>query len=205
MNAVLEESFRIVSFAYVAVPHSATRDIEIGEYTIPKGATIMSSLSHVMYDPEHFPNPRIFNPDRFIDDNGIFKHNERVVPFGIGKRLCLGQSLAEKEFFLFMVGFLQKYDISPSPIKKLPSYTKKQTQEVTLGTGLAKDKEKIVKEFLGKTENPLDTILASTEKISQVTRGNQFMSNLVTSSQEALKKGSRAVLYADEDLSLIHI
>ena len=88
---------------------------------------------------------------------------------------------------------------SLASIKKLPSYTKKQTQEVTLGTGLAKDKEKIVKEFLGKTENPLDTILASTEKISQVTRGNQFMSNLVTSSQEALKKGSRAVLYADED------
>ena len=122
MNAVLEESFRVVSFLFIAVPHSATKDIEIGEYTIPKGATIMSSLSHVMYDPEHFPNPRIFNPDRFIDDNGIFKHDERVIPFGIGKRLCLGQSLAEKEFFLFMVGFLQKYDISPSPMKKLPSY-----------------------------------------------------------------------------------
>ena len=86
-----------------------------------------------------------------------------------------------------------------SSIKKLPSYTKKQTREVTLGTGLAKDKEKIVKEFLGKTENPLDTILASTEKISQVTRGNQFMSNLVTSSQKAIKDGARAVLYADED------
>ena len=122
VNAVLEESFRVVSFAFVAVPHSATQDIEIGEYTIPRGATIMSSLSHVMYDPEYFPNPRIFNPDRFIDANGIFKHNERVVPFGIGKRLCLGQSLAEKEFFLFMVGFLQKYDISPSPMKTLPSY-----------------------------------------------------------------------------------
>ena len=122
MNAVLEESFRVVSFAFVAVPHSPTKDIDVGMYTIPKGATIMSSLSHVMYDPEHFPNPYIFNPDRFIDDNGEFKHNERIVPFGIGKRLCLGQSLAEKEFFLFMAGFLQKYDISPAPGKELPSY-----------------------------------------------------------------------------------
>ena len=123
-NAVLEESFRVVSFAFVAVPHSATKDIEIGdgEYVIPKGATIMSSLSHIMYDPEHFSNPNIFNPDRFLDENGIFRHNERIVPFGIGKRYCLGQSLAEKEFFLFMAGFLQKYDIFPSPTKKLPSY-----------------------------------------------------------------------------------
>ena len=82
----------------------------------------MSSLTHVMYDPKYFPNPHMFNPDRFIDQNGIFKHNERVVPFGIGKRLCLGQSLAEKEFFLFMVGFLQQFDISPAPMKALPSY-----------------------------------------------------------------------------------
>ena len=121
-NAVLEESLRIVSFAFVAVPHSPTKDIEIGQYIIPKGSTIMSSLPHVMYDPEYFPNPHIFNPDRFIDQNGIFKHNERVVPFGIGKRLCLGQSLAEKEFFLFMVGILQQYDIIPAPMKALPSY-----------------------------------------------------------------------------------
>ena len=121
-NAVLEESLRIVSFAYVAVPHSATRDIVVGEHVIPKGTTIMSSLSDVMYDPKHFPNPETFNPDRFISKSGSFKHNERVIPFGIGKRYCLGQSLAEKEFFLFMTGFFQKYDISPSPMKKLPSY-----------------------------------------------------------------------------------
>merc|ERR1711997_832908 len=96
-NAVLEESFRVVSFASVAVPHSATKDIEI------------SDGKHVI-------------PNRFLDENGIFRHNERIVPFGIGKRYCLGQSLAEKEFFLFMAGFLQKYDIAPSPMKKLPSY-----------------------------------------------------------------------------------
>ena len=121
-NAVLQESFRIVAFAFTSVPHCATKDVEIGEYIIPKGATIMSSLVHVMYDPEHFPNPHNFNPDRFIDENGKFKNNERVIPFGIGKRYCLGHSLAEKEFFLFFTGLLQKYDISPPPMKPLPSY-----------------------------------------------------------------------------------
>ena len=96
---------------------------------------------------------------------------------------------------------------SLAAIKKLPTYVKKQPREVELGTGLAKDKEKIIKEFLGKTENPMDTILASTEKLSQVTRGNQFMTNLVTTSQNTIKeflrtkgdKGGKGVLYKDKD------
>jgi len=89
---------------------------------------------------------------------------------------------------------------SLAAIKKLPTYVKKQPGEVELGAGkLTPQKEKIIKEFLGKTENPMDTILASTEKLSQVTRGNQFMTNLVTTSQEAIKKGSRGVLYANRD------
>ena len=121
-NAILEESFRIVSLIFISLPHSATKDIEVGEYFIPKGTTIFSSLYHVMNDPQHFPQPSEFKPERFIDENGKFKHNERVVPFGIGKRYCIGQSLAEKEYFLFMVGLLQKFDIFPSPTKDLPSF-----------------------------------------------------------------------------------
>ena len=121
-NAVLQESFRIVSFAYTGVPHHALADVEVGEYVIPKGATVMPSLMHVMLDPEYFPNPNTFNPDRFIDENGIFKHDERVIPFGIGKRYCLGQALAEKEFFLFFTGILQKFDINPAPLTNLPSF-----------------------------------------------------------------------------------
>ena len=121
-NAVLQESFRCVSFAFTAIPHCTTKEVEIGKYIFPKGATIMASMVHIMHDPEYFSEPHVFNPARFIDENGKFMHHDRVVPFGIGKRYCLGQSLAEKEFFLFVVGFLQKYDISPAPMKKLPSY-----------------------------------------------------------------------------------
>ena len=121
-NAVLEESFRIASFVYIALPHSAMTDINVGEYFIPKGTTIFSSLFHVMNDPHHFPQPHKFKPERFIDESGKFNHDERVIPFGIGKRSCLGQGLAEKEYFLFMVGFLQRFEISPSPLHPLPEF-----------------------------------------------------------------------------------
>ena len=85
-------------------------------------------------------------------------------------------------------------------VKKLPLYKQQKFREVELGTGqLTPKKEQAIKNLLGKTEDPLDTILGSTEKISQVTRGNQFINRLVIESQEALKKGSRALLYTDED------
>ena len=50
-------------------------------------------------------------------------HDERVIPFGLGKRYCLGQSLAEKEFFLFFVTILQKFKIEPAPGKVLPNHS----------------------------------------------------------------------------------
>ena len=75
-----------------------------------------------MYDKNHFPDPHSFNPKRFLDTNGKYKHDDHVIPFGVGKRYCLGQTLAEKEFFLFLVGILQKFDINSPPMQKLPSY-----------------------------------------------------------------------------------
>ena len=120
-NAVLFESFRYTSFVFASVPHYATSDVRLREYVIPKGAIVLISLYHVMHDPEYFKDPETFNPDRFLNENGEFVNDERVIPFGIGKRFCLGQSLAEKEFFLFFTGLMQKFKFEPGN-KPLPSY-----------------------------------------------------------------------------------
>merc|ERR1712122_55533 len=92
----------------MSVPHYALDDVKVKEYVIPKGSIVLPSLYHVMHNPKRFKNPSDFNPDRFIHD-GIFEHDEQVIPFGIGKRYCLGQSLAEKEYFLFFTGLMQKF------------------------------------------------------------------------------------------------
>ena len=68
------------------------------------GSAIISSLYHVMYNPEFFPEPDSFKPERFLDETGKFVNDDHVVAFGIGKRYCLGKSLADKEYFLFFTG-----------------------------------------------------------------------------------------------------
>lgn len=121
-SAVLLETLRVGSLAYLAIPHQALEEIKIGQYTIPKGSTVISSLYNAMQDEKYFKNPEIFNPSRFIDENGKFVHDEHVIPFGLGKRYCLGQSLAEKEFFIFFTGLLQQFEVSSAPGTTLPSY-----------------------------------------------------------------------------------
>jgi len=121
-NAVLLESFRASALVAIGVPHRSTEEIKVGEHTIPKDTTIFGSLYHIMHDPKHFKNPDQFEPERFLNSQGEFKADERVIPFGIGKRVCLGQTLAEKEFFIFFAGFMQKFELRHAPGTALPAY-----------------------------------------------------------------------------------
>ena len=96
-----------------------------------------------MYDPENFKDPELFQPERyiliwffwlnhgcnlhslfrFINQERKFVNSEKVVPFGIGKRYCLGRSLAEKEYFLFFSGILQQFKLENVPGSKPPNYS----------------------------------------------------------------------------------
>ena len=83
---------------------------------------IFGSLYHIMHDPDHFKDPHLFNPDRFLNSKGEFVMDERVTPFGVGKRICLGQTLAEKELYIFFAGLMQQFEVQRDPNTKLPSY-----------------------------------------------------------------------------------
>ena len=122
VSAVLLESLRSASLGFISVPHHALEDVQLGGFTIPKGTTILPSLFHALNDPDHFESPSLFNPDRFINAEGKFVNDERMIAFGVGKRVCLGQTLAEKEFFIFFTGILQQFEILPVPGAVLPSY-----------------------------------------------------------------------------------
>lgn len=122
VNAFLLEALRMTSYVPMSVFHHANADIQIKDFVIPKGAMIISSLWHVMHDPQHFKNPSEFQPQRFLDSNGHYVEDNHVIPFGLGKRLCIGQSLAKKEYFLFMTGLLQRFKFINPPGVQPPKY-----------------------------------------------------------------------------------
>ena len=63
-----------------------------------------------MHDPKLFPEPDSFKPERFLEPNGayiLFRPNG-FIPFGMGRRACLGEKLALADLFLMVVNILQK-------------------------------------------------------------------------------------------------
>ncbi len=86
---------------------------------------LMMNIGEVLGDPKHFPEPEKFKPERFLKRSNqtgkpIFVHNPALVTFGVGKRECLGKSLAKIELYLFITGLLHQFSFYPSPNHRLP-------------------------------------------------------------------------------------
>jgi len=125
-EAFILETARCGSIIPLSVPHRAKERFDIKGYTIPKNTIIYPVLRHIMRDPDYWKAPEEFSPERFIgiDEEGnpaLTKNTERVVSFGIGKRICLGESLARQELFLIFTRMLQKFRIVRVDGDELPN------------------------------------------------------------------------------------
>ncbi|XP_066275401.1 cytochrome P450 2D26-like [Branchiostoma lanceolatum] len=108
-TATLAEVQRINSAVPIGVPHSPSRTTTLNGYTIPADVSIISNIWSVHMNPQLFPEPRNFNPDRFLDQDGNFVKHEALIPFSVGPRVCLGELLAKMELFLLYVSLMQRF------------------------------------------------------------------------------------------------
>ncbi|XP_062550245.1 probable cytochrome P450 305a1 [Armigeres subalbatus] len=113
-EAFLLETMRLHQIAPLGGPRRALSDCTLGGYRVPKNTTIMMSLRTVHMDQEHWGDPENFRPERFIGPDGKITNTERLIPFGLGRRRCLGESLARSCMFTFFVGILREFRVCPS-------------------------------------------------------------------------------------------
>ncbi|XP_031335977.1 cytochrome P450 9e2-like [Photinus pyralis] len=88
-----------------------------GELPVPINSDVLCLIPifAIHRDPEHFPNPEEFNPDRFL---GITKRPPGFLPFGSGRRNCIGSRFALLEIKIALIHLLLKFEIVP--IEKTP-------------------------------------------------------------------------------------
>ena len=105
--ATIMEVQRLTCVAPSSLPHVANEDGQLGGYMIPKGTILFYNINAIHMDPEFWVDPKAFAPSRFLDG----KNRKQFVPCGMGRRICLGDSLAEAELFIFCTLILQKFKI----------------------------------------------------------------------------------------------
>ncbi|KAK7866993.1 hypothetical protein R5R35_006860 [Gryllus longicercus] len=113
VDAVICEVLRLCQVTPVAGPRRALKDTELGGYYIPKNTSILINLHSVNNDKQHWSDPEAFRPDRFLNGDGTLRSDDHLIAFGLGRRRCLGETLARSCIFLFFTGILQHYHILP--------------------------------------------------------------------------------------------
>ena len=115
VEAFILETLRFANIVPLGVPHATIedRDVIFDGFRIPKGTTVMFNLDSVLSDPDIFENPTEFNPGRFLNANGDVIQRKELIPFGMGRRKCIGESMAKMELFLYLTTLLKMFDFLP--------------------------------------------------------------------------------------------
>lgn len=89
LSAVVNECLRWEVVAPFGVPHMVTADDEYKGYLIPKDAIVISNVYQILMDEKAYPEPSIFNPERFLKNGKVDPsvRNPTIAAFGFGRRI----------------------------------------------------------------------------------------------------------------------
>nr|XP_022295105.1 cytochrome P450 10-like isoform X1 [Crassostrea virginica]XP_022295106.1 cytochrome P450 10-like isoform X1 [Crassostrea virginica] len=115
LKACVKETFRRVPPIVTGITRKVLRDTEIGGYHIPKGTFLFFGNNTLSMSEEYFEKPEEFRPERWLpgahDPQTQRLMGLCVLPFGMGKRNCLGRRFAEQEIHLAAIKILQKFHV----------------------------------------------------------------------------------------------
>ncbi|KAH8994600.1 cytochrome P450 [Lactarius akahatsu] len=118
IEAMTKELLRWHMVTPLAAPHSPTDDDFYRGYFIPKGAVVMANTWAVLHDPELYPDPEAFNPDRFLNEDGTFRDDPMIsLAFGAGRRICPARHFVDVTLFIVTASILSVFNVTKAKDK----------------------------------------------------------------------------------------
>ncbi|KAG1798579.1 cytochrome P450 [Suillus plorans] len=130
VTAFMLESLRWRPVTLGGFAHRATKDIIWKNYLVPAGATVIGNHWAIANDPEVFPEPHRFNPQRWIDDAGRVRGDLRFFTFSFGRRVCPGQHVANRSVFINTALILWAFRLSENPAAKIDTLAYSDTANI---------------------------------------------------------------------------
>lgn len=121
LDAVISETLRTLS-PVLSMDRVASEDYIIEKYNLalPKGSSVLLDYYGIHSNPEYWPEPHKFDPERFMGENKDKIVPGTYTPFGIGPRHCIGMRFSLTETKLALAKILMSYKIEPAPDTKYP-------------------------------------------------------------------------------------
>ncbi|XP_023652422.2 1,25-dihydroxyvitamin D(3) 24-hydroxylase, mitochondrial [Paramormyrops kingsleyae] len=131
LKACLKESMRL-SPSVPFTSRTLDKETVLGHYILPKGTVLMINSHALGSNEEYFDEGKQFKPERWLQEKSTinpFTH----VPFGIGKRMCIGRRLAELQLQLALAWVIREYEILATdndPVEAIHSGTLVPSREL---------------------------------------------------------------------------
>lgn len=114
LEMVINESMRL----YTPVPVTqryCSKTVTIGNVTIPEGTDIVIPINLIHHNPEYWPDPYKFDPERFTPEAKASRPQMAHMPFGWGPRNCIGLRFALLEAKIALMEILKKFSFAQGP------------------------------------------------------------------------------------------
>ncbi|MPZ00430.1 MAG: cytochrome P450, partial [Actinophytocola sp.] len=112
-SAVLSESMRLYPPAWMIEREARDAD-ELDGIPVPAGSIVATPPYLVHRNPDHWPNPEGFDPHRFLP-GAADRHRLAYLPFGGGRRQCIGGGFAMLEAVLLLATITQRFELDLVP------------------------------------------------------------------------------------------
>ncbi|KAH9917067.1 cytochrome P450 monooxygenase [Fomitopsis serialis] len=114
LECIIREVYRWCPAVTTSAPHQVAEDDVYRGYYIPKGSTVITNLWAIFRDPEVYPEPDVFRPERFLeidaDADADLKDPKKLV-FGFGRRICPGRYFADDMVWLAAACIVATLDV----------------------------------------------------------------------------------------------